>query len=133
MTKITNTYVLDKAKMSVLLLIMLFTCPLAFAQSEPETAKPLTDMEVVRKVAFLDIEGKYYEDVTMSFKSITPDYFISDKYKVKVNVVDKNVFLYVFSNGQIQVGKKNFDQIVVSKSKSTDENIGIIREKEGVY
>jgi len=45
----------------------------------------------------------------------------------------KNVFLYVFSNGQIQVGKKNFDQIVVSKSKSTDENIGIIREKEGVY
>ena len=109
-----------------------------------ETAKPLTDMEVVRKVAFLDIEGKYYEDVTMSFKSITPDYFISDKYKVKVKVVDKNgksiykktlknVFLYVFSNGQIQVGKKNFDQIVVSKSKSTDENIGIIREKEGVY
>ena len=89
MTKITNTYVLDKAKMSVLLLIMLFTCPLAFAQSEPETAKPLTDMEVVRKVAFLDIEGKYYEDVTMSFKSITPDYFISDKYKVKVKVVDK--------------------------------------------
>ena len=141
MTKITNTYVLDKAKMSVLLLIMLFTCPLAFAQSEPETAKPLTDMEVVRKVAFLDIEGKYYEDVTMSFKSITPDYFIS-KYKVKVKVVDKNgkyektlknVFLYVFSNGQIQVGKKNFDQIVVQKSKSTDENIGIIREKEGVY
>lgn len=79
----------------------------------------------------------------MSFKSITPDYFI-DKYKVKVKVVDKNgksiykktlknVFLYVFSNGQIQVGKKNFDQIVVQKSKSTDENIGIIREKEGVY
>ena len=76
--------------------------------------------------------------------SITPDYFISDKYKVKVKVVDKNgksiykktlknVFLYVFSNGQIQVGKKNFDQIVVQKSKSTDENIGIIREKEGVY
>ena len=57
MTKITNTYVLDKAKRSVLLLIMLFTCPLAFAQSEPETAKPLTDMEVVHKVAFLDIEG----------------------------------------------------------------------------
>ena len=80
----------------------------------------------------------------MSFKSITPDYLISEKYKVKVKVVDKNgksiykktlknVFLYVFSNGQIQVGKKNFDQIVVQKSKSTHENIGIIREKEGVY
>ena len=59
MTKITNTYVSEKAKMFVLLLIMLFMSSLAFAQSEPETAKPLTDMEVVRKVAFLDIEGKY--------------------------------------------------------------------------
>ena len=144
MNGITNSNVLSKTKMFVLLLIMSFMSSLAFAQNEPETAKPLTDMEVVRKVAFLDIEGKYYEDVTMSFKSITPDYFISDKYKVKVKVVDKNgksiykktlknAFLYVFSNGQIQVGKKNFDQIVVSKSKTTDENIGIIREKEGVY
>lgn len=144
MARIANINILHKAKMSVLLLIMLFTSSLAFAQSEPETAKPLTDMEVVRKVAFLDIEGKYYENVTMTFKSISPDYFISDKYKVRVKVVDengktvfkktfKNVFLYVFSNGQIQVGKKNFDQIVVSKSELTDENIGIIREKEGIY
>ncbi|MFK2214627.1 hypothetical protein ACIXT1_03470 [Bacteroides fragilis] len=95
MTKITNTHVLDKVKLSVLLLIIMFTNSLAFAQSELKTAKPLTDMEVVRKVAFLDIEGKYYEDVTMSFKSITPDYFISDKYKVKVKVVDKNGNLYI--------------------------------------
>ena len=81
MTKITNTYVSEKAKMFVLLLIMLFMSSLAFAQSEPETAKPLTDMEVVRKVAFLDIEGKYYEDVTMSFKSITTSYQINIKLK----------------------------------------------------
>ena len=43
------------------------------------------------------------------------------------------MFFYMCFHGQIQVGKKNFDQIVVSKSKETDENIGIIREKEGVY
>lgn len=133
-------------KMQKLLLsiIMLFTASLTFAQSEPETAKPLTDMEVVRKVARFDIEGKIYENVTVSFKSITPDYFISDKYKVKVKVVDgkgksiykktfKNVFLYVFSNGQVQVGKKNFDQIVVQKSVLTGDNVGMIREKEGIY
>lgn len=123
---------------------MLFTITLTFAQSEPETAKPLTDMEVVRKVARFDIEGKIYENVTVSFKSITPDYFISDKYKVKVKVVNskgksiykktfKNVFLYVFSNGQVQVGKKNFDQIIVQKSVLTDDNVGMIREKEGIY
>ncbi len=129
--------------MVVLLLMMLFMSSLAFAQSEPETAKPLTDVEVVRKVAFLDIEGKYYEDVMMTFKSVTPGFF-STSYKVKVRIVDKNgkpiykktfknVFLYVFSDGQVQVGKKNFDQIVVRKSKRIDGIVGIIREKEGVY
>lgn len=94
--------------------------------------------------AFLDIEEKMYENVTISFNSTTPDYFITNKYKVKVKVVDENgksiykktlkkAFLYVFSNGQIQVGKPNFNQILITESELTDDNIGIIREKEGVY
>lgn len=123
---------------------MFLTSTFAFTQSEPETTTPLTDMEVVRKVAILDIEGEIHEDVIISFKSTTPDYFITDKYKVKVKVVDKkgksvykktfkNAFLYVFSNGQIQVGKPNFNQILITKSELTNSNIGIIREKEGVY
>ena len=128
----------------LLLLIMLFTASLTFAQSEPETAIPLMNMEAVRKVVSLDIEGKIYGNVTIFFKSITPDYFISDKYKVKVRVVDssgksiykktfKSVFLYVFSNGQVQVGKKNFNQIIVQKSVLTGDNVGMIREKEGIF
>lgn len=128
-----------------LLVAMFLTSVFTFAQSEPETTKPLTDMEVMRKVAVLDIEGKRcYENVTISFKSISPKYFTTDKYKVKVKVVDengksiykrtlKNSFLYVFSNGQIQVGKPNFNQIVIKKSELTNNNIGVIREKEGVY
>lgn len=127
-----------------LLVIMFLTSTFAFTQSEPETTTPLTDMEVVRKVAILDIEGEIHEDVIISFKSTTPDYFITDKYKVKVKVVDKkgksvykktfkNAFLYVFSNGQIQVGKPNFNQILITKSELTNSNMGIIREKEGVY
>lgn len=114
-----------------------------FAQ-EAETAKPLTDTEVVRKVTLLDVDGKYYLNVVMTFKSTSPDYFITDKYKVKVTVKNsvgktvwkktlKNAFLYVFSNGQIQVGQKNFDQIVVQKSRESDGFVGIVREKEGVY
>lgn len=127
-----------------LLVIMFLTSTFAFTQSEPETTTPLTDMEVVRKVAILDIEGEIHEDVIISFKSTTPDYFITDKYNVKVKVVDKkgksvykktfkNAFLYVFSNGQIQVGKPNFNQILITKSELTNSNMGIIREKEGVY
>lgn len=128
----------------VLLLMLMFVASLSMVAQEPETARPLTDTEVVRRVALLDVEGKYYFDVVMTFKSTTPDYFITDKYKVKVTVKNnegktvwkktlKNVFLYVFSSGQIQVGKQNFDMIVVQKSKETGDFIGIVREKEGVY
>ena len=127
-----------------LMMLFLISCSANIIAQDPETARPLTDTEVVRRVALLDLEGKYYYDVVMTFKSTTPDYFITDKYKVKVTVKDsdgknvwkktlKNVFLYVFSNGQIQVGKRNFDQIVVQKSKDNDYFIGIVREKEGVY
>lgn len=144
MKKIIDVNVLNKARMFALLIAMFFTTSLTLAQNEQETAKPLTDMEVVRKVAYLDIEGEIYENVTILFKSVTPDYFITDKYKVKVKVTNKkgksvykktfkNAFLYVFSDGQIQVGKNNFNQIVVTKPDSLDDYIGIIREKEGGY
>ena len=116
-----------------------------FAQSdETEKASPMTDTEIVRKCAILDVEGKYYENVTVTIKSNQPDFFFTDKYKVKVTVTDasgskvwnktfKNAFLYVFSSGQVQVGKQNFDQVVIAKSSSTGDWIGKVREKEGVY
>jgi hypothetical protein len=131
----------------VLLFLVMLTCSIivGFAQSsEPETAKPMTDTEIVRKCAILNVEGKYYEDVKVVIKSNQPDFVFSDKYKVKVTVTDtsgtkvwnktfKNAFLYIFSNGQIQIGKKNFDQMVISKSSTSGDWIGIVREKEGVY
>ena len=124
--------------------MLMFVGSLTMVAQEPESARPLTDTEVVRRVALLDLEGKYFYDVVMTFKSTTPDYLITDKYKVKVTVTDsagkkvwkktiKNVFLYVFSSGQIQVGKQNFDVIVVQKDKETGYFFGIVREKEGVF
>ena len=111
---------------------------------EAETTSPLTDAEIVRKVATIDIEGEYYDNVVVTMKSLSPDFFKRDIYKVKVTITDsngkniwkktlKNVFLYVFSDGQVQIGKRNFVQIVISKSSLTGDFIGKIREKEGVY
>ena len=111
-----------------------------FARKE---ANPVTDQKVVRKVAFIDIEGATYENVVVSMKSTSPDDF-TDKYKVRVVITDsqgkkiwkktlKNVFLYVFPKGQVQIGKGGFDQIVIQKSSNTDDFIGKIREKEGIY
>jgi hypothetical protein len=108
-----------------------------------ETAKPLTDTEIIRNTIEIDIEGNVYENVKIILKSISPDYFVSEKHKVKVTILDvkgkvvwrktlKNVYLYVFSDGQIQVGQKNFTRILISKNNS-GSYIGKIRESEGVY
>ena len=121
---------------------MLLTFTLnVFAQ---EKANPVTDHEVVRRVALIDIEGTTYENVVVSMKSTSPDGIITDKYKVKVVITDskgkkiwkktlKNVFLYVFSEGQVQVGNGGFHQIVIYKLSHTADFIGKIREKEGIY
>lgn len=123
----------------LLFLIFNFTTSV-FAQ---ETTKPMHNTEIMRNVSLIDIEGKEYHNVKVTFKSISPDYFISDSYRVKVTIVNddnkkvwkktlKNVYLYVFPSGQIQVGKPNFDKILISKTYNGDY-IGKIREKEGIY
>ena len=120
-------------------LIFNFTTSL-FSQ---ETTKPLTDTEIMREVSIMNIEGKEYKNVKVTMKSISPDYYFSDKHKVKVTIVNmdgkkvlkktlKNSFLYVFSNGQIQVGQPNFNKILIQKNDS-GSFIGMIREKEGIY
>ena len=121
------------------LLASILLCNILMVAQERETTKPLIGIEIERKVALLDIEGEIYYDVIMTFKS-NYDFFPT----VKVTVTDsegkkiwkktlKNVYLYVFSDGQIQVGKQNFVMIVVNKSKERGEIIGQIKEKEGVY
>ncbi|MBO5611273.1 MAG: hypothetical protein J5918_01605 [Prevotella sp.] len=128
----------------VTILFLILSLSISGFAQEPESAKPLTDTEVLRKVAIMDIEGQIYDNVVVTMKSTSPDYIITDKYKVKVTITDangkkiwkktlKNVFLYVFSDGQVQVGKQNFDRILIRKSSLTGDFIGKIREKEGIY
>jgi hypothetical protein len=135
---LTTKAIFMNPKILLTLLVFNFTTSL-FAQ---ETTKPLTDTKIERNVSSMDIEGIVYENVKVTLKSISPNNF-SDRYRVKVTIVDmegntvwrktlKNVFLYVFSNGQIQVGKQNFDRILIKKNYS-GSYIGTIREKEGVY
>ncbi|MDO4159558.1 MAG: hypothetical protein Q4D41_03780 [Prevotellaceae bacterium] len=145
MKKIGSSDVLCNMRLFVLLLVIVFSNAMAFAQdTEIEKTSPLTDMEIVRQVKAFNIEGRSYFDVMISLKSLSPSYWGSDKYRVKVNIVDKygnsiykktfkNSFLYLFSDGQIQVGKKNFTQILILRNDSLDESIGVIREKEGIF
>lgn len=125
------------------MLVASLTMACGFAQSdEPEKSFPSIDTEIVRRCSIMDIEGKYYKNVTITLKSTSPDYFITDKYKVKVFVKDeegkklyqktfKNCYLYIFSNGQVQVGQPKFRQILISRV--SDDWFGEIKEKEGVW
>lgn len=130
----------------ILIFFLLTICSLntsVFSQ-ETEKTKPMTDTEIVRTVSEIDIEGKTYENVIVNIKATSPDYFLTNKFKVKIRIEDtsgkkvwsktfKNAFLYVFSTGQIQVGKPNFDQLIIWKSYYSNDWIGKIREKEGIY
>ena len=128
-------------KILLLVAILLTFTSNVFAQ---EKAKPLIDQEVMRRVALIDVEGTTYENVVVSMKSASLDDFVKGKDKVKVVITDsqgkkiwkktlKNVCLYVFSNGQVLVGKSGFVQLVIQKSSYTDDFVGMIREKEGIY
>lgn len=134
-----------KKILTLLVLLLSLHTPLLAQNDQSEKSAPLHDAELIRKVWKMDIEGEIYSDVTVFIKSIRPDHFFTDKYKVKVQVTDsdgrkiwnktfKNAYLYVFSNGQVQVGRPKFHQLVIYDSKfSSKYERGIIREKEGVY
>ena len=65
----------------ILLFLMMLTINIvSFAQnSEPEKAKPMTDTEIVRKCAFLDVEGKYYDNVIVTRTIEDWEYRVLDK------------------------------------------------------
>lgn len=128
-----------KPKILLFFLFLTFTINL-YSQ---EKSNPMFDTEIERSVSIMDIEGKEYENVKVTLKSISPDYYFSNVYKVKVTIVDmdgkevwkktiKNAYLYVFSGGQIQVGKPKFSKLIIYEKKE-GIHTGKIREKEGVY
>lgn len=133
-----------KRFLNVFFVLLCFALPCIAQEDKYETAKPLTDVEILRRDVTMNIEGKYYYGVTVTMQSYSPDYFISSKYRVKVTVEDSkgkkiwkktlnNAYLYVFRSGQIQVGRPNFTQIIIYQPSSTGRIYGDIREKEGVY
>lgn len=111
---------------------------------EPEKASPTYGVEIERELLGADIEGTAYIGATIRMKPIKANYITSNIDKVKVTIFDadgkkiwkktlKNANLYIFSSGQIQIGSKNFDQIVVYKYYDSGKWAATIREKSGVY
>lgn len=108
-----------------------------YAQGE---VNPSFNVNVEKIVAHFDIEGKGYDNVAASFTSKNTEkkntvtiIVVNDKRKKVYKKTISNSFLYVYPNGQIEVGKPDFTQVVVGESNvSSNRWIGKIRIKTGV-
>lgn len=140
-------------KKSITLFLLLLSCMIGMAQGtydEPESVRPTYGEEIQRRVSVLTVvengHTSIWRDALVVLKSNTPDYFFTDKGNVKVQVTVpmpegekvvfkkkfKDSYLYIFRSGQIQVGKPNFDKLVITPKKD-GLTYGEINEKEGVY
>ena len=124
------------------ILISLLGAFTASAQGTVETIKPETaENDIARDIDSIDIEGDFYCNVTVHIKSIPQSRYVTPSVKVKIveKTTGKTVFsktlkgsyLFLFSDGQIQVGKHNLRQIAISKSGKN--SAGIVRVKEGIW
>ena len=107
-----------------------------------ETVKPSWDVKIERKLDCVDIEGIFYDNVIVKIKSISPDYLIYSDNRVKIKITKlnsevllkktlKHSYVWIFSDGQIQIGQPHFCRIALSKYEG--RNYGIVRLKEGIY
>ncbi len=134
--------------MKKIILLMLLMLPMAVvAQSEePEKSSPSWDTEIVRRCTAMNIEGERFDNVVITLKSYDknsePFLGIKGGPRVKVTVKDnngkkvykktfKNCYLYIFSDGEVQVGKPKFNQIIIDKIGRSW--YGEIKEKEGIW
>lgn len=124
------------------ILISLLGSFIAFAQSTVETIKPEnTENDIVRDIDTIDIEGSFYCNVTVHITSMPQSKYVRPYVRVKIvekgtrkTILSKTLngsFLFLFSDGQIQVGRHNLRQIALSKPGKG--SAGIVRIKEGIW
>lgn len=133
-------------KRFILLLMATMTMAFSFAQDEPEKSSPSWDTEIVRRCSNMNIEGERFDNVVITLKSYDknsePFLGIKGGPRVKVTVknnngkkvykkIFKNCYLYIFSDGEVRVGKPKFNQIIIDKIGRSW--YGEIKEKEGIW
>lgn len=122
--------------------LFIFSTVSTFAQSEGESVKPIGGITLYRNVSLAAIEQNNYLDVIVKFKAAElGDYFTNGVKVVVVNNTGKKIYrkrfsksyLYVFSDGTIEVGKGNaLTQIILFKYKD-GSGWGMILKERGIY
>ena len=120
--------------------LFIFSTVSTFAQSEGESVKPIGGITLYRNVSLAAIEQNNYLDVIVKFKAAELGDYFTNGVKVVVNTGKKiyrkrfsKSYLYVFSDGTIEVGKGNaLTQIILFKYKD-GSGWGMILKERGIY
>ena len=119
--------------------IFIFMCMmLAFTSVMAETVEPSKDALVEKTLKSLDINDVTYNDVVVNMQSVSPGFWGSTKYSVKITVLNnagkkiwkkklKNVFLYQFSDGQVKVANGDYQPLWIQVSPN-GELTGTLKE-----
>lgn len=126
-------------KRIITLLVAIFSFAfIANAEPDKESVEPTYDVTITRYVDMLNINGHYHYNVECTIKA-------SDFWSKTVKIIVKNgntkvykhtyknSHLYIFSNGQIQIGVPRLDWVVIWAKDFEGKVVGRINEKEGVY
>lgn len=130
----------------LLSILIIFFCAVAptFANNDDESERipPHYNTKIEHNLTSLDIEGTVIHDVRMVFESSGPEVgrfvpFVNVRvYNSKNKCIYRrrfeNCYLYIFSNGGIQVGLPRYNKVVIFPNEVSDF-YGYIREREGVY
>lgn len=102
-------------------------------------ALPSVGARIDRNLAWIDIESTYYSDVHVNLHSgydnRTRLYYVNiivtQNHKKVYSRRFNNAYMYLYGDGQIQVGKPGFIQMVIVHDRLG--NCGKIRQFEGLY
>ncbi len=99
-------------------------------------------VEIARICDVVDIEGSIVKDAVIYLKTGKTAFSFSISNKVDVKVKQgkktifhkklKNAYLYIFSNGQVQVGQPRINNIIIGRD-SDGSIVGQIRIMEGIW
>lgn len=130
-----------KRILTLILISMIGIIP-SFGKNKAETITPQENgIKIARNIDSIDIEGTFYFYVTAYIESIPESQYTKPSVKVKIistktgrTIWSRRLngsYLFRFSDGQIQIGKKDLRQIAISKPGNG--SAGVIRVKKGIW
>lgn len=116
-------------------LLLLLLSLLGFAAHAQLKSMRLVNVQVEGVASRLLVEQDYYENASFKLEALSPDAYFRDFFAVRVLIEKegkriyrkswKNVCLYAFENGQMEVGREGMAKMVLSPQRDSTFHVKI--------